>query len=120
MASEKKEKQDSLPMTFFKAVGITLLAVGLSLVLFQPFSFSAASGEETALPYVEKNHGMFTYYLLKKLQESKGGATLRELSDYVIKNVKHQSNFVNNKPQTPTVRVSGRMESMWNSKKLRP
>lgn len=39
MASEKKEKQDSLPMTFFKAVGITLLAVGLSLVLFQPFSF---------------------------------------------------------------------------------
>lgn len=107
-------------MTFFKALGITFLAVGLSLVLFQPFSFSAASGEETALPYVEKNHGMFTYYLLKKLQESKGGATLRELSDYVIKNVKHQSNFVNNKPQTPTVRVSGRMESMWNSKKLRP
>ncbi len=84
------------------------------------FILSAASGEETALPYVEKNHGMFTYYLLKKLQESKGGATLRELSDYVIKNVKHQSNFVNNKPQTPTVRVSGRMESMWNSKKLRP
>jgi hypothetical protein len=80
----------------------------------------AASGEETALPYAEKNHGMFTYYLLKKLQESKGDATLKELSEYVIDKVRYQSNFVNKKPQTPTVRVSGRMESMWGNKKLRP
>jgi len=84
------------------------------------FVLSAASGDETALPYTEKNHGMFTYYLLKKLQDSKGGATLKEISDYVIKSVKHQSNFINNKPQTPTVRVSGRMSEMWGSKKLRP
>jgi len=48
------------------------------------FVLSAASDKETALPYAEKNHGMFTYFLLKKLQESKGNATLKELSDYVI------------------------------------
>ena len=59
MASEKKEKQDSLPMTFFKAVGITLLAVGLSLVLFQPFSFSAASLLST---HERKDFNMTDFY----------------------------------------------------------
>ena len=33
--------------------------------------FSAAQGDETAYPYKEKEHGLFTYYLLKKLQETK-------------------------------------------------
>ncbi len=59
MESEKKEKQDSLPMTFFKAVGITLLAVGLSLVLFQPFSFSAASLLST---HERKDFNMTDFY----------------------------------------------------------
>ena len=31
--------------------------------------FSAAQGDETAYPYKEQGHGMFTYFLLKKLQE---------------------------------------------------
>ena len=31
-------------------------------------AISAATGEETAYPYAEKRHGMFTYYLLSKLQ----------------------------------------------------
>jgi len=33
---------------------------------------SAAQGDETAYSYQDKSHGMFTYFLLKKLQESKG------------------------------------------------
>ncbi len=82
------------------------------------FVLTAASGNETALPYTEKNHGLFTYYLLKKIQESKGNVTLKDLSDYVIKEVSHQSNFVNKKPQTPTAVTSGRMTEMWKSKKL--
>lgn len=83
------------------------------------FVLSAASGQETALPYAEKNHGMFTYYLLKKLQESKGNVTLKELADYVSENVKRQSNLVNQKPQTPTVATSGKMREMYEKKKLR-
>ncbi len=35
------------------------------------FTLSAASGQETAMPYKEKNHGLFTYYLLKSFQEAK-------------------------------------------------
>ena len=31
---------------------------------------SAAQGDETAHPYTEKGHGLFTYYLLKKLKET--------------------------------------------------
>ncbi len=81
---------------------------------------SAASGNETALPYAEKNHGLFTYYVLKKLKESKGNTTLKELSDYVIENVKRQSNFINSKPQTPTATTSGSMSELWRTRKLRP
>ncbi len=83
------------------------------------FILSAASGQETALPYKEKNHGMFTYYLLKKLQETKGNATLKELSDYVISNVSRQSSLINKKGQTPTVQLSGKMQDEYKSKKLR-
>ncbi len=82
--------------------------------------FSAASGNETALPYAEKNHGLFTYYILKHLQETKGNTTPKELADYVISNVKRQSNFINSKPQTPTVNLSGNMSQLWSTMKMRP
>ena len=44
---------------------------------------SATSGEQTAYPYNEKGHGLFTYYLLKKLQETKGNIDIGSLSDYI-------------------------------------
>lgn len=83
------------------------------------FILSAASGQETALPYREKNHGMFTYYLLRKLQETKGNVTLKDLSEYVISNVSRQSALINKKPQTPTLQLSGLMQDEYKSKKLR-
>lgn len=84
------------------------------------FILSAASDDETAMPYKEKNHGMFTYFLLKKLQETKGNVTLKELSEYVQDQVKKNSISVNRKSQTPSVKVSGNLSQQWNSKKLRP
>ena len=74
---------------------------------------SAASGDETAYPYREKGHGMFTYFLLKKLQETKGAVTLGELSDYVTTNVKRQSVVTNRKSQTPTVIYSESVGMDW-------
>lgn len=79
---------------------------------------SAAQGDETALPYDEKNHGLFTYFLLKKLQESKGDCTIGELSDYVITNVKRTSITIGDKIQTPKIVVSQKMRD-WENKKLR-
>lgn len=84
------------------------------------FVLSAASDQETALPYTEKNHGLFTYFLLKKLQDSKGNVTLKELSSYVEDNVKKNSLSVNKKLQTPSTSVSGKLAQTWSSKKLRP
>ena len=77
--------------------------------------FSAAQGDETAYPYKEKGHGMFTYYLLKKLQESGGDVTLGELSDYVRSEVRKQSIVSNSKMQTPTVTASPAMQDSWQT-----
>ena len=68
--------------------------------------FSAAQGDETAHQYNKKKHGMFTYFLLKKLQETKGNATLGELETYVKQNVQQYSIRENNRKQTPTMLVS--------------
>lgn len=81
--------------------------------------FSAASDDETAFPYKEKGHGLFTYFLLKKLQESKGNASLQELGDYITRNVKQQSVVVNRKAQTPTVTPSSSMVDGWQQIKLK-
>ena len=64
---------------------------------------SAAQGDETAYPYKEKGHGLFTYFLLKKLQETKGDVAIGVLADYVTSEVKKRSIVVNGKLQTPIV-----------------
>ena len=78
-------------------------------------AFSAASGNETAYPLESKGHGLFTYYLLKKLQESAGNATLGELNEYVTENVKREAIVVNHKPQTPVMTPSFSMEENWKN-----
>ena len=80
---------------------------------------SAAQGDETAYPYKDQQHGLFTYYLLKKLQETKGNVTLGELSNYVKDNVQKKSIVVNGKPQTPTVNVPSTLGDKWKSWKLK-
>lgn len=67
--------------------------------------FSASQGVESALPYKSKGHGLFTYYLLKKLKETRGQVSLGELTEYVTDNVKRTS-VVEGKIQTPTVSAS--------------
>ena len=74
---------------------------------------SAASGDETAYKYDEKSHGMFTYFLLKKIQEGGADTTLGELADYITMNVGRKSVVINMKPQTPTVSVSSELSSQW-------
>jgi hypothetical protein len=81
-------------------------------------AFSAASGDQTAFPYSEKGHGLFTYFLLKKLQESKGQATMGELTDYVKENVAQKAVVINSKPQTPVVNVSYNIENTWSTQSL--
>lgn len=80
---------------------------------------SATSAKQTAWPYAEKSHGLFTYYILKKLQESKGQPVkMGEMFDYVKKRVSEKAIVVNNKPQIPTVTPSNSIMSSWKSLKI--
>lgn len=81
--------------------------------------FTAAQGDETAYPFKSQKHGMFTYYLLKKLQETQGDVTLGELGDYLTNEVKRESFDENNKIQTPTVIPSSAMMNQWRTMKLK-
>ena len=74
--------------------------------------FSAAQGNETAIPYNDESHGMFTYYLLKKLQETSGKVSYQELSEYIYRNVRQQSSVIG-KTQTPTVIPSSIVGDNW-------
>lgn len=80
---------------------------------------SATTGDETAALYPQEGHGLFTYFLLKKLQESKGECTMGELADYVSRRVNQESVVVNKRPQTPTISYSPLMESIWRNVKLK-
>ncbi len=81
--------------------------------------FSAATGDQTAYPYKEKGHGMFTYFILKKLQETQGEATLGELGEYVSTEVSRRSVVENGKSQTPTLTPSTSLGEDWKSWKLK-
>ncbi|MDD6778522.1 MAG: caspase family protein [Bacteroidales bacterium] len=81
--------------------------------------FSAVSGEQTAFPYTSMNHGLFTYYLLDKIKETRGNTTLGELSQYVTGKVKQKSIVINNKLQTPTITPSESLLNTWKSIPLR-
>ena len=81
--------------------------------------FSAATGDETAHQMEEKGHGLFTYFLLKELQQTNGDVSLGELTDFVSKQVKRQSVVINNKKQTPTVVPAVGMKENWRNLKLK-
>ncbi|MBE9480623.1 MAG: caspase family protein [Bacteroidetes bacterium] len=80
--------------------------------------FSASSGDQSSLPYREKQHGIFTYFLLKKLQTSKGNLTYGELSDYISEHVGIKSALINNKEQIPQTNVSPDAQGGWREWKL--
>jgi len=80
--------------------------------------FTATSGNETAHPYIEKSHGLFTYFLLKKMKESGKDLTYGELFDYLTLNVSKIS-AVHNKMQTPNIIISPSIQGDWKNKKFK-
>jgi caspase domain-containing protein len=77
--------------------------------------FAASTGDQSSLAYKEKSHGMFSYYLFKKLNESKGRLSYGDLSDYLIEQVGLQSVLINSKEQDPQVNVSPSAVSEWEN-----
>ena len=75
--------------------------------------FAATSGEQSALPYDAQKHGMFTYHLLKKLQETKGNISYKEMYEYLSAEVALQSVLLNNKEQNPQMMPGSEMIQDW-------
>jgi hypothetical protein len=56
---------------------------------------------------------LFTFFLLKKLQESGGNITYRDLADYLIKTVSIESLKINQKEQDPEVKAGEGVKVEW-------
>lgn len=80
---------------------------------------SACQGTETAYPYEGQNHGLFTYFVLKKIRETSGNVTLGSLYDFVRDKVSNTSVEVNSKSQTPSVIVSNLIGENWRNIKFK-
>jgi len=80
--------------------------------------FSSSSESQSSLPYRDKQHGFFTYFLLKKLQETKGNVTYGELSNYLIKEVGVNSVLISGKEQVPEVNSSYEVKDVWQNWKF--
>lgn len=80
--------------------------------------FSASGNEQTALPYREQKHGMFTYFLLKNLQETKGEVKYFDLYNYLKREVSLESTRTI-KPQDPDLLISEEIKDNWENWKLK-
>ena len=80
--------------------------------------FASSSGDETSAVYNEKQHGFFTYFLLKKLQQTKGATDLKALSDYIYNYVRLEAGHIG-KIQTPQVNASSAATDKWEDWKLK-
>jgi hypothetical protein len=75
--------------------------------------FSASTEEQSALPFNREKHGLFTFYLLKTLQETSGNITYEQLAESIRKNVSLESLRENGKEQDPVVNVSPLITEQW-------
>lgn len=82
-------------------------------------AFSASSGDQESLYFREKQHGIFTYYLLKKLRETKGNVSYGELQEYLKQKVPMKSVDLYSNKQEPEVNTSYDIEDDWKNWKLR-
>lgn len=77
--------------------------------------FTSSSGDQSSLTYKDQQHGMFTYFLLKKLQETKGRTSYKELAGYLSEQVGLNSIRINDKEQNPQVNISPEAQGTWET-----
>jgi hypothetical protein len=66
-----------------------------------------------------KRHSLFTNTLLKKIKETIGNVSYKELSDYISRKVSVKTILINNKKQTPQILFSPDVEKTWTDWKVR-
>jgi hypothetical protein len=81
--------------------------------------FSASSGEQSALPFIREKHGLFTYFLLKNLQETSGNITYEQLAESIRQGVSISALRENGKEQDPVVNISPTVSDKWKTWKIK-
>ena len=76
---------------------------------------TATSSTQRSMPYQEKSHGLFTYYLLKTLKEAGTGVTIGDLFNEVSETVHTKSILVNNMEQTPELLNGPDIDTDWRN-----
>jgi hypothetical protein len=76
---------------------------------------TASSDTQSALSYKEKKHGMFTYFLLKKLQLTKGKVKFGEWFNFVKEKVSVFSLKINYKEQDPKILLGLSIQNKWEN-----
>ncbi len=79
---------------------------------------SAADAKQTAYPFADQKHGLFTYYLLKSLQDTKGTVTLDKLFEQISDNVRLEAALAT-REQTPCLQVSDDLGEAWKNMTLK-
>ena len=80
--------------------------------------FNACKDDQSALPYEEQHHGMFTYFVLKKIMNEKGSIELGELANYLKDKVSTESLNRNSKKQEPQILFGEDAKVIWEHTKL--
>lgn len=75
--------------------------------------FAATNSDEMSLPLTTESHGLFTYFILRKLMDTSGKATMMELRDYLNSEVPKSSLVENGIKQSPQVLVSPSLDQQW-------
>lgn len=88
-------------------------SLGGSLVVF-----SASSGDQSSLPFNKEKHGVFTYHLLKALQDAEGDISYGSLFDAI--NIEVNKTTLRNQgmEQTPKVNTSSKVINDWRNWKF--
>jgi len=80
--------------------------------------FSASSKDQSSLPFTAENHGIFTYHVLKKLQDTKGEISYGDLYDSIKKQVTKTSLLNQGMEQEPKVNSSQKVGDLWRDWKF--
>ena len=115
-AWEKDDSQNKkIPRTIFikPKENDTLQDIETNVVVFL-----SSKEKETSYEMPYEGHGMFAYFLMKKIKQSKGNITLGNLYEYISVNVKQSAEDFLGIYQTPTVVTYPDKNYNWKSLKL--
>jgi len=80
--------------------------------------YASSSGTQSSMGFDDEQHGLFTYFLLKKLNETKGEVSLEELGKYLETEVNRKSILLKNRDQKPQMLINLGAGSLMLSKKI--